>query len=387
MINNKIFIKKSFYLPFFENGEIPNVYKSLSLSFNKKDIPLLKKKTVSLNKIHCVHFFPSYINSEIHNSLICRKKHQTFGFAINLNGYTSAEQYLKSQFSKRSQKTFKRSLNRLEFCLNISYKTFYGHIVEEDYSFLMKSLYQMIEKRFQRLGKKHAQLENWKYYLNLFFPLINSKKASIFVVYNNKEPIAISLNYHYDSILFSYITSHKTDYSKFSLGNIENYKQIEWCVANNIQLFDTGYGDYQYKRKWSNFIYSFESHVISTQKNKLAIIYSVLLEYKFKFKNYLISKNIDIIYNKIKNNLKGENKQKKETLEYYTEIVQDKINYKLKNVILDKNEDLSFLNEPLYNFLYTYKEHINNISVYAIVNNQKTFIFKGKASTVKITFK
>jgi hypothetical protein len=386
MMNLHFFNKESFYFPFYENQKVPNVYKNLIHSITQKKLFSQDENRTSKGEIQLIDFFPNYLDSNVHDGLICRNISQLSGFAINLEEYNNSKDYLNNQFSSSTKKTFRRSINRLESCFNIEYKMFYGNITKEDYDFVTESLHKMIATRFRQREGKHAALDKWEYYVNLFFILVNEKKASIFVIYNEHEPIEISLNYHFDNILFSYISSYNTDYSKFSLGNIEIYKQLEWCISNDIMIFDMGFGDYPYKRKWSNLIYEFETHIVSTPNNKLALIYSLFLKNKFKLKNYLISKNINTIYNNIKDTIKGQRKSLTVAPEYTLDLVNDNIDYKPEKLNIDNNEHVSFLKEPLHNYLYSNNEHISDISVYEIDSNQQTFLFKGKNTSAKLTF-
>jgi len=53
---------------------------------------------------------------------------------------------------------------------------------------------------------------------------------------------------------------------------------------------------------------------------------------------------------------------------------------------LTKNSKREYLNEHIYNFIYTYKEHFDTISVYKISNETDSFIVKGKDNSIKIIF-
>ena len=141
-------------------------------------------------------YFPNYLTATIVPHLQCNKVFQKSGFAINIEGYNNALEYLKKQFNSTPRKTFLRSLNRLESSFNINYKTFYGHISTEEYDSLMHALHQMLTKRFQQRRERNKTLDNWDYYANNFQSIINEKQGSLFVIYKGDKPIEISINFH-----------------------------------------------------------------------------------------------------------------------------------------------------------------------------------------------
>ena len=65
---------------------------------------------------------------------------------------------------------------------------------------------------------------------------------------------------------------------KYSPGRILLKKQIKWCFENNIDLFDFGPGEFEYKKQWANdFKYYFK---ILEPKSFLGLIYYIF--YKIK---------------------------------------------------------------------------------------------------------
>ena len=213
-------------------------------------------------------------------------KLQQLGYAISLGKDMNPDQYVKQQFGSNA-KTIRRYVNRLEACFNVSYKMFYGEIEYNTYMFIMTSLRSMLVKRFAQRNTTNSELQIWDEVVNDSYAQILEKKASLFVIYNESTPIEISLNYHFYKILFISTSSYDIDYAKFGLGHVEIYKQIEWCLANGVQIFEMGDGELDYKRRWSNAIYNFEHHVIYP-KNSLVKKGMAQLEIgKIKFREYL----------------------------------------------------------------------------------------------------
>ena len=294
MMGLKFIQKENFYSDLFEKNSISNKITSIHTCFNNALVYKSTKKLSNNTKSVVFNLVPSYLHIDIDNQLIRQKVFHKHGYAISLNGIASVDSYIKSNCSTNLKKNVIRCLNRLESCFNIKYNMFYGNIQKEDYDLLMQCLYEMIMKRFQQRTGRNTVLKNWQDYTYKTYNLINNKQASLFVIYNENEPIEISLNFHFNNILYSSISSYALDYSKFSLGNIEIYKQLEWCLSNNIMLFDMGYGDLDYKKSWCNLTYNFESHVITSNSYPISKMYAYFLKLKYRLINFLIEKNLTI---------------------------------------------------------------------------------------------
>lgn len=131
----------------------------------------------------------------------------------------------------------------------------------------MEKLFEILTIRFNQRNENHQSIHNLKDYTWYKVFTHKWKKASLFVIYNGETPVQISLNYHFNKILFISIPSFDIAYSKFSLGNISIYKILEWALYNDYDLLDLEYGSLEYKRQWSNHVYSFDDHIIYPKDN------------------------------------------------------------------------------------------------------------------------
>ena len=388
-MNLKFLHKDNFQFSLFLKNAISMIYSNIDVTCNESNIYKNSKKTSdnALN-IYSHSLYPSYLESKVKSDFICKKAFQKLGFAINLSDYNSADDYVKTHCKSSFKKTLNRSVKRLEGCFDVSYKMHFGEISIEDYQNLMAVLHTMLTKRFEQRDDNNEILHDWDFYLNNSFAQINNKKASLFVILSGTEPIEISLNYHFDSIIYSHISSYNLDYSKFSLGNIEIYKQLEWCLDNNFNIFDMGYGDFDYKRRWSNLIYNFNHNIVCHPKNIFGGFLKFILKTKYMLINYLISKNVNVYYNNVKRYFKGNpNKANSKSFEFKSESIEHIIKYnsiEYEQLDID-NKEFSFLRKPLFDFLYTFKEHIGAITIYRVSEDKKSFLFKGKSNTNKIT--
>ena len=372
--------KENFYESFYEESCISSKY--AGVHFNTSTIEI-KKYDDSSYKIFDFQLFPNYLKPIFQDNLSFKKVNIKPGFAIDLRNYSSFEEFY-NHYKSSFRKVINRSVKRLDKCFDTHYKMFYGNINKEDYLNLMGRLHEMIKNRFQERDGRNKVLENWDYYLKFAFHSINTSKASLFVIYSSTEPIEISLNFHHENIMYSSISSYDLDYGKFSLGNIEIYKQVEWCFKNNIAFFDMGYGDFDYKRRWSNHTYNFEAHIVSENRNFISYLYTVFVKQKIRLTNYLIQNKInDKIYNLIDI---VKRKKSIETPKDTYEFIEPQPTNALLNTIDITDNNYAFLKKPIFDFLYKSSEHINDISVSEFEDEHKTYIIKGKKTLTKLRF-
>lgn len=381
----KLLTNKNFYSDLFERNGMSSQFNKISLRSNGSNItPFLNKYPQNKSFLFSYSLMPNYLNIDIPEGLIFKKVSQKQGFGINLKDINTVDGYIKSHGSTNFKKVLFRSINRLESSFNISYKMFFGFMDEPDYRMTMNALEQMISNRFRQRKGRNKDLDNWQKHYSQTLALINQKKASLFVIYNNEKPIEISLNYHLGPIMYSAISSFDLDYAKFSLGNIEIYKQLEWCLLNHITFFDMGYGAFDYKRRWSNTIYDFENYIIGNKFGWLVSCVALMATYKYKTFNYLIDKNInDLFYNFIGNFKKPE--KKLNLLEYTLRPLQTLPTYH-KSLIDMKTDNFPFIRKAAYDFLYTNNEHMDDIKIFESLNTPNLYLIEGKKAIVEIKF-
>ncbi|MFV0540102.1 MAG: GNAT family N-acetyltransferase [Aestuariibaculum sp.] len=369
-----------------EKGKVPAIYKELHYTFNQTLFYSSNSKNNNPNPgtTNCIAF-PSFLTPKFTNpneyriKKIKQKYLDGFGIIIN-DDIKEINQYLAQHFNKNSRSPILKKMRRLENCFNISYKIFYGHITKETYDNIMQITHAMLVRRFEQKSDSNFILDNWQKYYHQFFPLINKKMASLFVIYSNQEPIQISINYHHKKTFFAYIPAYNIDFSQFGLGNIAVYKQLEWCIKNGYNYLDMGNGDYDYKVRWCNYNYSTETHIYYNKKLGLAQLQANILFRKIQIINIL--KDI-----KHSNILSSVSSKKYENKRPYTIKNIDSSTLTLNKLTkLDIFDNIAHtsIKKPIYDFLYKQQDHINNISVYQMDNEKNTFVIKGKTETIKV---
>lgn len=375
--------KQDFYNTFYQKDQIPDCYESIG--FNGQDI---YKQTVKepKSKAYAITLFPKFFDYKLsHSKFKINKIEQTNldGFAINLEGYSTIDQYLQENIKSKTRSPILRRIKRFESCFDVKYKLFFGTIDKEVYQQAMNTLKKMLELRFTQKDDSTETLEKWHEYKEATYNKILNKEASLFITYASGQMVAISINYHINKVFIGHIFCYDISYSKFSLGNMMVYKLLEWCCENNYLIMDMGNGDLEYKQIWCNNMYHYDYHFIY-HKNSLAAIFATSVQMGIiKLKNLLKTLKIDEAYKKLREN--------KSTTSHPFELFPK---YKVEN--MDANNDKSgltspinlnhpnfdFLKKPVNDFLYLNKEHYSHLNVYK--EDSKNFILRGQNNAEKI---
>ncbi|MCM4172574.1 GNAT family N-acetyltransferase [Arenibacter sp. TNZ] len=381
---------------FFEKNSIFPFYKGL---YNKTngDIFINNNKENSeiyISDISIVQYIPPYFELKIDkkSSSYGLYKFNTYtGYKAVLDNFNNVEEYMKAQFSKGVKKTINSRHKRLEVCFDINYEMFYGSINQKKYIFLMDYLESMINTRFSQRNQEHSGLKKWAFYKDAAYQLILDKRASVFVISDGEKPIVIGLNFHYQNIFDSAITSYDIDYAKFGLGNIAVLKKIEWCFANGFSRYDMRWGELAYKSLWCNSVEPYECHIVYNKGNIGKKLGAYLVAFIMKFKTYLRNKGILPIKPKIRSFLKRNSRVSLPInstapdveLVDLTETVSISDHIEVDII----NEDYSFLRKIIYDFQYINSEHSDNLTIYKMCDRENTYIISGKNKTQQIIFK
>ncbi len=374
-----------YFFELFEKGSIPKLFKKIhdpqsDKSFVNPDYDdTLVKDT---NTIFSVFFIPDYLKPVLESNAFTIKKVDQFfkGYAILLDGFDSADAYIKKRF-RSNAKGIRRRIKRLETCFDISYKTYFGAIEKDEYDFYMDCLEKMLIRRFEQRNDTSQSLLRWEHYKKMYFSLINDKKASLFVVYDHNNPIVVSLNHHFKERLFSAISSYDIDYGKFSLGSVEIYKKLDWCISNDHKSYEMGMGDLTYKREWCNHIYNFE-HQIIYPKSFIATIKGTIEYLKVRVKEFVFK----VAYVRYK---KYKAKRKKNTviaaISYKIFPVEEINKEEIKEHTIDYNsKEYLFLRKVVFDFLYTSIENVADVRVVKVQGDPKSYIIVGKSKMQKV---
>nr|WP_299342964.1 GNAT family N-acetyltransferase [Allomuricauda sp.] len=374
----------------YERRPLPEFCSSASLS----GVPLvgeLEKDSVlfSGHVLYSFRLVPDYYQfREPPKEYQIKKLHQfNWGYSIDLKGFETIDQYLESQFKSKTRSIIRRYVSRLEKCFPIKYQMYFGKIDKKEYERLMASLEHMIRQRFNQRKEKHMEMNRWEAIKKEAFALINSKKASLFVIFDGHFPIEISLNYHCGKNVFSSISSFDLNYSKFGLGHVEIYKQLEWCLENGHELFDMGVGGMDYKRRWCNHIYRFENWIL-IHNTSFWSKYLGSQEYiLMRIKEYLKSKSVNEVWDRLLIRLHGLF-MKDSVLSRYTysiETIHEIPEEHELSPITEEEVQKIGIQKPLNDFLYSSNASRNSVKVYGLSNESNTYLALSANKGIRIT--
>jgi len=384
--------REQFIWEFNRIGKIPTIYKFIN--FNTKTY-INKDNSINSNtsKVITTSLIPTFLSTYIYNEDQYKVKkiiHKNYsGAGIALEHPETIEGFMNNHLKPQIKKNLRRTISRLEESFNITYKYYYGSITKEEFDFLLNTLKGFLTKRFNQKKILNHFLNEWNKNIDGLFELINQKKASFIVVYDNHKPISISLNRHIEkSILHSECNGYDLDYSKFGLGHLDNYLVLKWCIENKFDFLDLGIGVLEYKQKWCNTYYDFEYHVYSQKNSIIANIIAFKEINKIKAKNLLKQLKIDVYLKRLKSVLRKKEINNDifgisyilEELESLNDYESD--NLKKLNIDLPETEGIR---QSIYDYLYTNKGHIDNIEIYKISTELNTYVFKAENTIIKIT--
>lgn len=377
-------IKREQFIWEFQNFEtIPSCFQELKIGTTTYTNP---KAITNKASVVYVSLVPTYLNTTLTNANEYHKKtiHHTGknGVGIVFDGsFKSVDEYLKKTNKRKLRDNLKRAKKRLETSFNIRYEVIFGSITNEKYTYLLSECQRMLEARFKEKNIENMFLKEWEWHTKALFNLINTKKASIFIIYSDDKPINISINTNLkNGILMAKANAFDTDYSKFSLGHIDIFLHVEWCIKNNYQFLDLGFGVLDYKAKWCNVFYDFEYHLYRKKQNALAAVIATMEAIKIHIKN-----TIKTYSKRFKKYLKPASLQADiplnnpiNLLETDTALVGDDA----KEIDLN-NPNYAFLRQHVYDYLYHTKQHIKTIKVYQNPNKANSYIVKVTDNLVK----
>jgi len=151
---------------------------------------------------------------------------------------------------------------------------------------------KIVHEKMKQLDKKKISHFFNKNLINFYINLKN-KNPSNFVVNNlliNGELINSSISFIFNKRFYYFITvTYGKKYNNFPVGKIFISYLIKWCIKNNINTFDFGQGDEEYKKFFSNKTNKLFAHV-GYCSSKGLLISKLIYLYKFlkfvKIKNF-----------------------------------------------------------------------------------------------------
>jgi Acetyltransferase (GNAT) domain len=373
---------------FYKTALFP-IFFNIGKNLTKGNYYEINDKNDYKNKIFVIYDVPSYFDvKKIPQTIKKLKLHKSIqypGFLIEIDKYSNMDNYLLSTFGKNSRMKMRKYSKRLDACFDISTKMFHGHIDKNEYEILFEYFMILLKRRYsdKQISYNNMHPVEWEFYKKVAYPLILEGKASLFVIYDNETPIAITYNYHSENIVFDAITVFDIDYNKFNIGYLNNLKLINWCFENNIKYLDFSKGYFDYKKRMCSLEYNFEYQILYDNSSMQGKIMALIIFKFFELKSYLRSKDINTKFHKLAFFFKNKRKQKiKHEITELSKLPNihylSDINYKM--------EKYSFLKKIIYDFLYGLSIHSSEIDIYSVNNQKDTYIISSKILIQKVKF-
>ncbi|WP_299554811.1 GNAT family N-acetyltransferase [Seonamhaeicola sp.] len=363
-------------------GIIPDCY--ANLYFNDKTFSN-KRSRNQLDAVNYISLFPNFFRAELTKEaykLIKVPHYGMDGLGILLNKDYTYDSYKNEHIKKSFLKGFRRSLRRLETCLNIRYEYNYGSISEEKLKLILSHLYTMLNVRFKEKDTNSVFMDEWDINTENLKQLIEQKRSSLFVVYHNDDPISISINRHVNNDIFlSECHAYDTDFSKFGLGHIDNYMLLNWSIDNKVYFLDLGLGSASYKNKWCNFDYNLEYQIYYKKGMISARLVANFEALKIHIKNRIKKLKLDEAASRLKKRSPND-----KPVAYTTEAISlDEAVRKTKSLnCLNNYESGKLTRRMVVDFVYTYEEHLDKVSAFKVHEN--LFVIKGEKKAIEIKF-
>lgn len=379
--NKTVFLKGLFFndntLPFFKK-----------ITYQTKTLYTTKSTNIknTKNTFYEVVDVPGYIDTYIPNEAIKLKKIQLKtlkGYLVETKKYTTVEEYLTANFGTKSRSNLRRYKNRLEKCFNITYTCYYGDITKEKYNSLFIVLKALLIRRFEEKKENNYELRHFDEYQDTIYNLILKKEASIFVIYNDQKPISIRINMFKETLGYYIMSCYDIDYSKFHLGSLDMLKNIEWCIKNNIITYDLLKGYDYYKKDWKTTTFDFYNCIIYDPSSIQASFnaYAKKIKTKGTYILYYTLKKANFItyYKRVKQKLhKQTHNASTEKKVTHTKTEENELTANSVQLDFKNNEAYFYLKRPIFNLLFTSKEHYKDIKVYKNLDSKNNFYIVAK---------
>lgn len=378
-INDISFVKHT-YLPYYINTG-----KNLTngITYTLRDTNFHDYR----GKVFLVRDLPSYLKIDEPEgaSLKVEKIFQYPGFITKIPEYQDLDKYLKSIYKSNTRSKFRRNINRLEACFEVDYKMYFGSIIQQNFDSIFDNFYKLFEKRYKDKGEPCGELNPvlWNYYCELAFQMINEKTASLFVIYCNQKPVAITFSYHFDQTLIEALTVFDIDFYRYNLGHTMILKLLEWSFENDIKIFDYTQGDFEYKKRWSDTNYDTFYHVLYDSKSIKSTIMASGLHTYFNLKRIFRERKFNKIYHNLKFKLsskKALNVDNNNSYKVYEESTMPEL--KIMELVDLKSQAYGFQRRALYDFLYMNPVSVKELEFYRTQDN-KLYV-KGEKLKLKI---
>ncbi|MCV6628460.1 MAG: GNAT family N-acetyltransferase [Flavobacteriaceae bacterium] len=372
-------------LHFFKHSKL-SLYTNIGKNITNGNIYQIDPEATDYSgKSFLLYDIPSYLQKEPerkHQRLAIKKIPQYKGYLSDLDGFDSLDAFMQHKFSAKSRNNIRKWRKKLYNNFEIDFKVYRQEVDETTYHKMFDALLDLIQKRWGELGMQNDIVVNKAYYRDLGYSMIKEGSAALYVLSDNGKPIAISLSFLSETELFFAITTFDTDFRRYNLGHMLIMHMLEWCIENNIRIFDYSKGTYDYKIRWATKEYVFENHLIYDTKKIRSILVSRVLFYMFSFKQFLREKEVNLLFSRLKYYLKNEKPKKEQIL---TQKMDEEWMLKLQlEEIPYTHREYDLLRGLIFDLIFSKPQAAVNVKLYRQKDKLDSYVISGKDLCVSV---
>jgi hypothetical protein len=306
------------------------------------------------------------------------------GYLIDLEQYKDLPDFLQRTFSRGSRNKLKKYKRKFETAFDVTYVNYTGKLDKGQHEALFESFKNLLVKRFDEKGISNNNLEagEWNFFKEAAFEMMKEEMAGLFVVYNKDKPVAITLNFYSDTIVFDTITVFDTSYAKFHPGAVSLMGLLEWCFQNNFKILDFSKGYFDYKKQWGTREYDFEYHIYYNPKSMVSSLLGNFLIQYFRAKQALREQGVNDLLHKSTFKIRrlfSSNRIKTSQKRYrILEAIPESDFHHLKPVTSEAT--LGMLRSAVLEYCYLNEEKYAEVKVFEDPSQVNQYAFKGRKS-------
>ena len=342
------------------------------------------------HKVFLIFDIPSYFKipeaEEFIEGYRLKKIKQYPGFLIELENYDDLQDFIKKHFSKNTRYKLKKYKRKLEAACDIDYVMYQGALNKDKHQTLFESFRELLIQRFNEKGVTNNNLDpgEWNFFNEVSFEMINQGRAGLFVVSDGNTPVAMTLNFFSEKIVFDAITVFNLDYAKFHPGSVSLLALVEWSLQNGYESLDFSKGYFDYKKKWGSLRYDFEYHIYYNPKSAISTTIAFIVSSFYKTKQKLREHGVNDILHSLKYKLRNLGRQRDQNRsKYQTEEVKQESDMELYEPI-EHDVIPKSLRPAIFEFCFLNEEKHRNLKVYKDRKCENTYILANSKSKVQI---
>lgn len=311
------------------------------------------------------------------------------GYLIDLKGVGSLEEYLSGAFSKSSRYKLRKYKKRLEQSFDIRYEMYRGPLEEGAYQELFAQFRRLLEKRFADKGEVNNNLDprEWEFYKAVARPLMAEGRAGLFVVYQAQQPIAVTLNYFSERIVFDAITVFDIDYDKFHLGSVSVMALIEWCTKAGMEILDFSKGDFDYKARWATRKYDFDYCFLYNPRSPIAALVAHSHKGLYTLKQALREKGVNQWLHRLRYRMGRATYDRGAVKTTAYTWIDEEVSTLPGGLepVGEHTPERHALTPAVFEFLYLKGEHLRDVTVWKDPHRPENYLVSGKTSGQWVT--